>query len=185
MERLPVQEGGLQQSALGSLEWLLKSSTDGAKCRRSGMCQADVDVRKLPDLRETKKIGQDRLTPAIFISTIGVQSIAANAGMRIDQRNRQVVAAEKPPEDAHCDGFPLHIALCPPGREAGSDRGRGFEGLLIEGAGMLPLLAEAGGANRPAMTSRSRLLPHQATQRSQFSLCIVPRVRLRDCCHQS
>jgi len=72
MERLPVQEGGLQQGALGSLEWLLKSSTDGAKCRRSGMCQADVDVRKLPDLRETKKIGQDRLTPAIFISTIGV-----------------------------------------------------------------------------------------------------------------
>ena len=48
------------------------------------MCQADVDVRKLPDLRETKKIGQDRLTPAIFISTIGVQSIAATAGMRID-----------------------------------------------------------------------------------------------------
>ena len=84
MERLPVQEGGLQQSALGSLEWLLKSSTDGAKCRRSGMCQADVDVRKLPDLRETKKIGQDRLTPAIFISTIGVQSIATTAGMRID-----------------------------------------------------------------------------------------------------
>src|SRR5258705_7915289 len=84
MERLPVQEGGLQQGALGSLEWLLKSSTDGAKCRRSGVCQADVDVRKLPDLRETKKIGQDRLTPAVFISTIGGQSIPPSSRLRID-----------------------------------------------------------------------------------------------------
>jgi len=84
IERLPVQEGGLQQGALGSLESEVKLSTDGAKCRGSRICQADVDVRQLPNLRETKKIGQDRLTSAIFISTIRMQSIATTAGMWID-----------------------------------------------------------------------------------------------------
>src|SRR6266849_4533260 len=85
------------------------SNTDGAKRRRLGL--AGVDARKLPDLCKTKKIGQDRLTSAIFISTIGMQSIATTAGVRIGQRHGQVVAAEKPGESAAGDGFPLGIAI--------------------------------------------------------------------------
>ena len=149
------------------------------------MCQADVDVRKLPDLRETKKIGQDRLTPAIFISTIGMQSIATTAGVRIDQRHGQVVAAEKPREDARCDGFPLGIAIRAPRCEAGSDRRRGFHGLLIEGAGMLPLFAEAGGADRPEMTCRCRLLCHQPAQGPQSGIDVARRLGRHACHHQS
>src|SRR5208282_1211031 len=106
------------------------------KC--GGFRQAGVGARKLTDLRKSKEIGYHRLAAAILVGAIGVQSIAATAGVRIDQRHGQVVAAEKPPEDAHCDGFPLRVTLSPPSREAGGDRGRSFQWLLIKGAGMLP-----------------------------------------------
>jgi hypothetical protein len=74
------------------------------------------------NLGKAEKIRQDRLTPAILISTIGVQSIAATAGVRIDQRYEQTVSAEKPAENPRCDGFPLGVAIGPPSREAGRDR---------------------------------------------------------------
>ena len=48
-----------------------------------------------------------------------MQSIAATAGLRIDQRHGQIVAAEKPCEGACCVGFPFGIAIRPPCREAG------------------------------------------------------------------
>src|ERR1019366_4086408 len=97
---------------------------------------AGVDAGELSDFREAEKIGQDRLTAAIFISTVRVQPIATTSGEGIDQGHGQVVAAEKPGEDTGCDGLPFAIAIRSPGREAGSDRRRCFQGLLIEGAGM-------------------------------------------------
>ena len=66
----------------------------------TGGCQADIDARKLTNLRKTKQIGHDRLAAAIFVGAVGMQSIAATAGLGIDERHRQIVAAEKPGEDA-------------------------------------------------------------------------------------
>ena len=64
-----------------------------------------------------------------------MQSIAATAGLGIDQRDRQIVAAEKPGENAGCDRFPFGVAIRAPGRQAGGDRRRRLQRLLIERAG--------------------------------------------------
>ena len=79
------------------------SGADGAK--RHGRCHADIDARKLTNIRETEKIGHDRLAAAVFVGAVGMQSIAATAGLGIDQRERQVVAAEKPRENAVAIAF--------------------------------------------------------------------------------
>src|SRR5258708_29864631 len=136
-------------NTVSSARWSgrVKSSAHGAQCGE--FCQAGVDARELTNFRKTKEIGYDRFAAAIFVGAIGVQSIAATAGVRIDQRHGEIVAAEKPRENARCHGFPLGIAIRPPRREAGSDRRRCFHGLLIESTGMLPLFAETGGADPP------------------------------------
>ena len=74
--------------------------------------------------------------------------------MEIDQRQGQIVAAEKPGESARGHGFPLGIVVRLPRRKAGRD-GRGcFHGLLIKGTGMLPQFAEASGADGAETTCR-------------------------------
>ena len=113
-----------------------------------------------------------------------MQSIAATSGVRIDQRHGQVVAAEKPGEDTRGHRLPLGIALGPPRRQAGRDGRRGFQRLLIERAGILPLLAEAGGADGTEMTRGRGLLCHQPTQRPQSGVDIIGRLRRHAGHHQ-
>ena len=164
VKRLPVQEGGLQQGALGSLE---AGENQAPTARRAGrFCQARANARKLAHVCKTEKPGYDQLAAAIFIGAIGMQAIAAASGVQINQCHRQIIAAEKPGEHVGRDGFPFGIALRSPGRQAGSNRRRGFQRLLVEGARPLPQFAEAGCADRPEMTSRCGLLCHQPTQGS-------------------
>ena len=149
------------------------SSNSGADgTQRRGFCQAGIDARELTNLGKAEKIRQDRLTPAILISTIGVQSIAATAGVRIDQRHGQIVAAEKPAENPRCDGFPLGIAVRSPRSKAGRDRGCGFHGLLIEGARMLPLFAKTRGADgTERVVRRWTLAPRRRDDRMRWLIC--------------
>src|SRR6478736_3887536 len=102
-----------------------------------------------------------------------MQAVPATAGERIDQRYREIIATEEPAEGARCPGFPFSIAVGTPRREAGSDRCRCFHGLLIKRAGMLPPLAEAGGADRPEMTCRGCLLRHEPAKSLQSGIDIL------------
>ena len=122
----------------------------------TGWCHADIDARKLTNLGETEEIGHDRLAAAVLVGAVGMQSVAATAGLGIDQRDRQIVAAEKPGENAGGDRLPFGVAICAPGGQAGGDRRRGLHRLLIERARRLAQFAEAGGADGTEMTGRGR-----------------------------
>ena len=108
---------------MSSVRWgKLNSGADGAKRHRG--CHADIDARKLTNIGKTEQIGHDQLAAAVFVGAVGMQSIAATAGLGIDQRDRQIVAAEKPGENVGCDRLPFGVALRPPGGQAGGDRRR-------------------------------------------------------------
>ena len=62
------------------------SGADGAK--RHLWRHADIDARKLTNISQTEQIGHDQLATAIFVGPIGMQSIAATAGLGIHQRYR-------------------------------------------------------------------------------------------------
>ena len=110
-----------------------------------------------------------------------MQSVAAASGLQIDQRHRQVIAAQEPGKGA-CR-HPLSIWLstrhhCPPARPRGRrNRRRGFHGLLIESASRFPPLAETSRADRAEMTRRCGLLRHQPAQGSQSGIDIASRLR--------
>src|SRR5712691_6779261 len=99
-----------------------------------------------------------------------MQSIAAAPGAEIDQRQGEIVAAEEPFESVACGRFPPRIAIRPPSREACGDCRRGFHGLLIERARMLPIFAETCGTDRPEVTCRRGLLRHQPAQGPQTGI---------------
>jgi hypothetical protein len=129
--------------------------------------------------RKTEEIGNDGLATAIFVGTVRVKSVAATSRVQIDQRHGQIVTAVKPTENTRSDDFPFCIAVRSPSREASCDRCRGFQGLLVEGVGMLSLFAETGRADRTEMTSWCCLLHHQPAQGSQSSVDVGWRLR----CH--
>ena len=139
----------------------------------AGRCVIAVaaDARKLTNLRKAEKIGHDGLATAVLVGAIGMQPVAAAAGFEIDQRHRQVIAAEEPGEGARGIGLPLGIAVGAPRGEAGRDRRGGFHRLLIERlrrlaavrrscpsrpAGNSPLAPSAASSASAAIASRPR-----------------------------
>ena len=102
-----------------------------------------------------------------------MQSVAATAGLGVNECNRQVVAAEKPGENPGCSGLPFNIVVRAPRRQTGGNRCRRLYRLLIESAGRFSMLAETGRADRPELTSRCRLLRHQPTERPQAGIDIA------------
>ncbi len=101
VKRLPVQESGLQQGALGALEIDCSDVTLGndtlgndtltsgaQRAQRLGACQPGRGTRKLTYLRKTEQIGQDRLAAEIFIGAVGMQAVAATAGLGVGQCDR-------------------------------------------------------------------------------------------------
>src|SRR5215207_3671411 len=85
------------------------SGADGPK--RHEIWRVDTHAGKLTNLGKCQKIAHYRLASAIFVGTVGMQSITATAGLGVDECNRQVVAAEKPGENANCGGLPFSIAV--------------------------------------------------------------------------
>ena len=109
----------------------------------------DIDAGKLPNRGKAQQIAHNRLASAIFVGPVGMQSVPTTAALRIDERHRQVVSAEKPGEDVCCGRFPFGIAVRAPRRQAGGDRRRRFHRLLIERARRFPEFGETGCADRP------------------------------------
>ena len=168
IERLPIHEGGLRQDVLGSLE---------GKCTQAPMarsatwrCHANIDARKLTNIRKTEQIGHDQLAAAVFVGAIGMQSIAATAGLGIDERYRQIVTAQKPGENIGCDRLPFGVTIRAPGGQTGGDRRRCLHRLLVERARRLAQFTEASGANGAEMPRRRRLSCHQPTQGSESGI---------------
>ena len=64
---------------------------------------------KLANLNKAEQVGYDGLPAPIFIRTVGMQSIATASPVRIDQRRREIVAAQKPGQCPRGFGFPLDI----------------------------------------------------------------------------
>jgi len=123
-----------------------------------GLVKADVDARKLANLRETEQIGQDRLGAAIFVGAVGMQSIPATAGLGIDQRDGQVVAAEEPCEGARRHGFPFGIAIRPP---------------CGEQAAMVAAASPAAGRRRGEAASARRTQPCRRRKWPAGAVCCV------------
>ena len=71
----------------------------------------------------------------------------------------------------------MSVPVRPPRREAGGDRRRCFDGLLIKRARMPPQFAEAGSADGAKMPSRSRLLLHQPAKGTQSGIYVIRRLR--------
>src|SRR5438552_3769414 len=110
-----------------------------------------------------------------------MQPVATTAGLEIDQRNRQVVAAEEPEESPGRHGLPFGITISAPRDQARRNRGGGFHRLLIESARGLSDFAEAGRTYGAEMSSRRGLPCHQPTQGSQTGIDIARRLRCQAC----
>ena len=110
-----------------------------------------------------------------------MQSIAATAGHGIGERNRQIVAAEKPGENLRCDRLPFGIVVRVPRGQTGRNCRGGLQRLLIEGVRRLPQFAETGRADGAEMARRCRLLRHQPTQGSQPGVDIDGCLRRQTC----
>ena len=126
------------------------SGADGAK--RHCRYQADIDAGKLTNIRKTEQIGYDRLAAAVFVGAVGMQPIPATAGLGIDERNRQIIAAEKPGENVGCDRLSFRVTFRAPSGQAGRDRRRCLHGLLVERARRLAQFTEAGSADGAEMS---------------------------------
>src|SRR4051795_6279258 len=72
-------------------------------------------MSKLANLREPKQVGHDRFATLVFIGTVRMQAVAAASGVEIDQRQGEIVAAEKPGESACRIGLPFGVACGTPG----------------------------------------------------------------------
>jgi hypothetical protein len=120
-----------------------------------------------PDLCQPEQVGNYGLTAPVLVRAARVQSVATASGFLIDQRGREIVAAEKPLERPHGVGFPLEIAIRAPRRKTGRDtRGR-LERLLIERPRKLASVTETLGADRPEKSVFRRLQRHDPAQGSQ------------------
>src|SRR5271170_2090596 len=105
----------------------------------------ETDLAKaghLTNLRETEKIGHDRLPAPVLVRAVGMQAIATATGFQIDEGRRHVIAAEKPRESPRRLVPPFDIAIPSPRCQARRDRRRGFQWLLIERPRRLALVAE-------------------------------------------
>src|SRR5579859_3965227 len=106
------------------------SGPDGAK--RYGIRRVGTHAGKLTNLGEPQKIAYRRLSSAIFICSVGMQSVAATAGLGINKCNREVVAAQEPRKSPGCFGLPFGIVFRAQGLQAGGDGCGCFHRLLVE-----------------------------------------------------
>src|SRR6185312_16754587 len=115
---------------------------------RTGLRSRDADARdqlprildalarwagELPHFHQAQEVGHGRLAATVLVGTIWVQYIAAASRVGLDQRQGQIVAAEKPCERPGCMRTPGEITVGAPSGEARGEGGGGFHGLLIEG----------------------------------------------------
>ena len=173
IERLTVQEAWLVTKCPRSFD---QEVSFRRTARNAGRSSRRRDARKLAHLGKAEQVGDDGLAAAVFVGTIGMQSIAAAAGLQIDQRHRQIVAAEKPGECARGVGFPLGIAVRTPGRQAGRDRRGGFQRLLIERARV------AAADRRSCASRRGGNDPPASSAAPSASAAIAGRRRRRQAC---
>ena len=132
-------------------------------------------VLELPNLDEAEKIGQHQFGAVVLIGPIRMKAIRAAAHIGIDQRCLQIVFAQKPGESPPCACWPLRAVVGPRRCEAGGNRCRRLDRLLIECFGRLAELAEALGSDRP---EAARMAPSAATSASA-AIAGQPRHRRR------
>ena len=63
-------------------------------------------ARKLANFREAKQIGHDGFAAPVLVGAVGMQAVAAASRFQIDQRQGQIIAAQKPGECARGIGLP-------------------------------------------------------------------------------
>lgn len=78
-----------------------------------------AEAGNLTNLRDAEKIGYDGLTAPVLVRPVGMQAIATATRFQVDQRQRQVIAAEKPLECVRRAGPPFEITVRTPRRKAG------------------------------------------------------------------
>ena len=102
-----------------------------------------------------------------------MQPVTAAAGFQVDQGQTTDRCCRETSANARAaSAFHVEIAIRAPGRKAGRDRRRGFQGLLIERLWQLSLLAEPLGTDRSEEPAGRRLQRHEPTQGSQAGLDI-------------
>ena len=91
----------------------------------AGACElADVDQRQ--------QVGQDGLGTHILVGSVGVEPVEASTGLEVNERDSEVVGAEKPIEGALGACWPLWASIrALRGKAGGNCRGRIYR-LLIE-----------------------------------------------------
>src|SRR3954468_15485046 len=87
---------------------------------------------RLANLRKTQKIRDDGFAAPVLVDPVGMQTVVAAARFQIDKGKRQIVMAQEPGKYVHRLGFPIRVAVRPPGCQASRDRRRRFQWLLIE-----------------------------------------------------
>ena len=133
--------------------------------------QPDVGRAELAQLDEAGQVGEDRLRAAVLIGTVEMQSVATSAGVRIDQRNGEVIGAKIPGERPSPFSGPVDRRMAGTGRRmrrgAGRDRSCGFEGLLVEGFGWLSEISKTVDPDGAEETGFRRLQRHQPGEASE------------------
>src|SRR5512146_1234515 len=123
-------------------------------------------VAELTHLSEAEEVGDNGFATAVLVGAIRVQSVAAAAGFRVDQRQGQIVVAEEPRERPLCVGLPRDVTADSPGGEACGDRCGGFQGLLVEGQRARAPGSEASRADGSEEPCRCCLQAHEPVQGS-------------------
>ena len=104
-----------------------------------------------------------------------MEPIPTTACFRINQCRLKVVFTQEPAERTHCARRPLGGAVDARGSEAGCNRRRCLDRLLVEGCGALPQPAEALAAYRSEVSGWRSLKRHEPAQGPQTNLDIARR----------
>lgn len=114
--------------------------------------------------RKGKEEGERRFRSLVLIGPIDVQTVAAAAGLRVEERNSQVIAAEKPVKCPPRFPQPEFVSGCAMGLEACAEHGVRLDGLLIESRRRFSAFPKAIGANRSKVAEFSGLILHQPVE---------------------
>jgi hypothetical protein len=98
-----------------------------------------------------------------------LQTVTAAAGLRIVERDSQVIAAEKPIKSPPRFPQPDFVIGCAVGLQACADHGVRFDGLLIELRRRFSAFPETIGANRPKVAQFGGLIFHQPVEALEAS----------------
>jgi len=122
--------------------------------QRRGPRAAFTEAGDFPDLAEAEQVRHNRLPATIFIGTVRVQAVPTAPGLQIDQRHREVIAAQEPREHTRSFGLPFEILVCAPCNETGGNRCRSLQRLLIERPWRLARLAKSFRSDRTKLAIR-------------------------------